>query len=342
MAAPLWTLAPTSASRAATVPARWAVRGCSIFIASRTTTRSPASTCWPSDTATLTILPSMGATRASSPAGSALPGTEGEGRVGRRAGPGTAPSPAGRVTSRRRPPTSTTTRSRSAASSGVATSGCGSSRSPSSASIQPVCTANSSAKAGSRTTRRWNGSTVASPSTSNSSRARRLRSSAWRRSAPDTISLASSESKAPPTTLPCSTPASSRTPGPLGGRQRVTVPGVGRNPRPGSSPLIRNSTACPRTAGVAASSRSPAATRNISRTRSTPVTSSVTGCSTWSRVLTSRNVAVPSSPSRTSTVPAPAYPASAQMSRAARWSSARCRSSSAGAGASSTSFWCRR
>ena len=50
--------------------------------------------------------------------------------------------------------------------------------------------------------RRWNGSTVAMPSTSNSASARRDRSSACARSAPVTMSLASSESNCPPITEP--------------------------------------------------------------------------------------------------------------------------------------------
>src|SRR5699024_12207703 len=65
-------------------------------------------------------------------------------------------------------------------------------------------------------------------------------------------------------------------------------------PRPGSSPLIRNSKEWPRLTGSSSRMRSPAAMRSCSRTRSTPATSSVTGCSTWSRVLTSRNEMVPS------------------------------------------------
>ena len=70
----------------------------------------------------------------------------------------------------------------------------------------------------------------------------------------------------------------------------VTVPGAGRKPRPASSPLIRNSIACPRGAGSSVSrSFSPSAIRNCSRTRSMPAVSSVTGCSTCSRVFTSRN-----------------------------------------------------
>ncbi|GAA3669246.1 hypothetical protein GCM10022420_056980 [Streptomyces iranensis] len=69
------------------------------------------------------------------------------------------------------------------------------------------------------------------------------------RVAPVTISLASRESHAGPMTLPDSTPASSRTPGPVGGTKEVTVPGAGRKLRPGSSPLIRNSKEWPRIGG---------------------------------------------------------------------------------------------
>ena len=71
--------------------------------------------------------------------------------------------------------------------------------------------------AGSETTARWNGMTVARPSTLNSASARRDRSSASSRVAPVTISLASIESNWPPITEPVSTPESSRTPGPVGG-----------------------------------------------------------------------------------------------------------------------------
>ncbi len=103
----------------------------------------------------------------------------------------------------------------------------------------PPCT--SGANAGSVTTARWNGMAVAMPSTLNSARARAARWSACLRVAPVTTSFASRESQAGPMTEPVSTPASSRTPGPDGGANSVTVPGAGRKPRPGSSPLIRNS-----------------------------------------------------------------------------------------------------
>src|SRR5699024_9963828 len=121
-----------------------------------------------------------------------------------------------------------------------------------SVSIQRVCTSNfspSPTKAGSETIARWKGMTVASPSTLNSARARRERSSASSRVAPVTISLASIESNWPPITEPDSTPESTRTPGPDGAWNTVTGPGAGRKPRPASSPLMRNSKEWPRGAG---------------------------------------------------------------------------------------------
>ena len=42
------------------MPALWALSGCSIFIASMTTTTSPSATSWPSSTATLTMVPCIG------------------------------------------------------------------------------------------------------------------------------------------------------------------------------------------------------------------------------------------------------------------------------------------
>src|SRR4029079_17824705 len=63
--APLATVAPTSAVSPVTVPALCAVHGCVIFIASSTNTTAPAATCWPSATASLTIVPCMGLVNAS-------------------------------------------------------------------------------------------------------------------------------------------------------------------------------------------------------------------------------------------------------------------------------------
>ena len=122
--APLVTVAPTSAWRPVTVPALWALRGCSIFMASMTTMTSPSATSWPSSTATLTMVPCMGEVTASPEAappafladrfGLALPA------VPPPAPPSDSPpSPAGRTTSRRRPPTSTVTFCRSPGSSGL-------------------------------------------------------------------------------------------------------------------------------------------------------------------------------------------------------------------------------
>jgi hypothetical protein len=57
--------------------------------------------------------------------------------------------------------------------------------------------------------------------------------------------------------------------------------------------------------GVVVAELLAAASRNCSRTRSMPVTSSETQCSTCRRVLTSRKEMVPSWPTRNSHVPAP-------------------------------------
>ncbi len=169
-----------------------------------------------------------------------------------------APNDAGRETSRRLPPTSTTTVSRafSVSSSSATAPAKAAMVLSNSVSIHRVWTVNGSAessssgaKAGSVTTARWNGMAVAMPSTVNSASARAARCRACLRVAPVTISLASSESQAGPMTEPDSTPASSRTPGPEGASKRVTVPGAGRKLRPGSSPLIRNSKEWPRSGG---------------------------------------------------------------------------------------------
>ena len=66
--------------------------------------------------------------------------------------------------------------------------------------------------------------------------------------------------------------------------------GEGRKRFEASSALMRHSMACPRGAiwPWEIESGSPAATRTCSRTRSSPVTTSVTVCSTWMRVFISR------------------------------------------------------
>src|SRR5207302_1518940 len=113
-----------------------------------------------------------------------------------------------------------------------------------------------------------------------------------------------------------------RTPGPDGARHTEITPGAGKNPRPASSPFTRNSIECPRTTGSPYPNASPAAIRNCSRTRSSPATSSLTGCSTCNRVFTSKNEITPSRPTRNSHVPAPTYPASRQIALLARYNSA--------------------
>ena len=66
--APAETVAPISASRPRITPERCAVMGCSIFIASRTSSRSPSATVWPSSTMIFTIVPCIGAATESPPA----------------------------------------------------------------------------------------------------------------------------------------------------------------------------------------------------------------------------------------------------------------------------------
>src|SRR3954452_7979435 len=75
-----------------------------------------------------------------------------------------------------------------------------------------------------------------------------------------------------------------------GGEYRTNRPVLGKNPRYGSSAYTRVSTDQPSslTSSCVKASFSPAATRIICSTRSSPVTSSVTGCSTCSRVFISR------------------------------------------------------
>src|SRR5271155_6073950 len=60
-----WVIAaPGSTASPVMVPSLCAVTGFSIFIASRTTTKSPAATSWPSSTATFTTVPCIGAVTA--------------------------------------------------------------------------------------------------------------------------------------------------------------------------------------------------------------------------------------------------------------------------------------
>ncbi len=114
ISAPAVTEEPTAAVKRLTTPVLWALRGCSIFIASSTTTRSPSATVAPSSTATLTMVPCMGEDRLTPDEARTVPAFLVVRRVGvparARALPACA-SAAGSTTSSRLPPTSTTTRS---------------------------------------------------------------------------------------------------------------------------------------------------------------------------------------------------------------------------------------
>ncbi len=122
--------------------------------------------------------------------------------------------------------------------------------------------------------------------------ARRRRASAWSRSAPHAMTFAIIESKSAGMVSPSATPVSTRMPGPAGNSRRVIRPGAGAKSRSGSSALSRASTAWPRSVGRSPASGMPRATWICSATRSVPVTSSVIGCSTCRRVLTSRKAKV--------------------------------------------------
>ncbi|EGH33555.1 tRNA pseudouridine synthase A, partial [Pseudomonas syringae pv. japonica str. M301072] len=129
-----------------------------------------------------------------------------------------ASSAAGRPSSWRLPSISTKVRS-TPGSTGSALRGAMVTCSAKSVSIQRVWTAKvlAAVKSSWSITARWNGSTVATPSTLNSASARRARLMACSRVAPVTISLAIIESKFGETLEPSATPVSRRTPGPDGG-----------------------------------------------------------------------------------------------------------------------------
>ena len=118
-------------------------------------------------------------------------------------------------------------------------------------------------------------------------RARASRARASSRSRPQASTLAIIESNSAAISSPSATPVSTRTPGPAGRRNQRIRPGAGANWLSGSSALRRASMAWPDAAGGSPPRRPPRATSIWSLTRSSPVVSSVTGCSTWSRAFTS-------------------------------------------------------
>src|SRR5450756_1944642 len=377
---PRSTRSPAFTNSSATRPALWAATTCSIFIASRVATRSPACTDPPTATCTPRTVPGIGATRSvadSAPAdprgdvvlsrfggcatwnGTLRPPTEtwttspaliaggaGAGSLvagasgaaagtaadasstERSSGP-SGPSAARRSLAgafNRQPPhhrsPSAAPASASAATcqapSGIEVVATASPASPSSVSVR----ARPSRTTASRTSRRRNARFVTRPRTSVSSRAPARRRSASARSEPWAMILARSGSKAPPTRSPAAIPASTRippwpagpkAPTPSGHRTATTGPAEGRKPAEGSSAFSRTSTACPPVSRAASTSPwsspssaspAPSAIRSWSATRSRPRTSSVTGCSTWSRAFISRKTQLPSSATRNSQVPA--------------------------------------
>ena len=129
--------------------------------------------------------------------------------------------------------------------------------------------------------------------------ARASRARASSRVRPHEMTFAIMESYCGGMTSPVATPVSTRMPGPAGSTRWRMAPGAGAKPCSGSSAVRRASMAWPDEGGVTGStppsepstspSAPPMATCSWSLTMSTPVTASVTGCSTCSRVLTSMN-----------------------------------------------------
>jgi hypothetical protein len=120
-----------------------------------------------------------------------------------------------------------------------------------------------------------------------SSSARRLRSSASCRVAPVTISLASSESKR--RRRPTPTPRRSRPdPRSAGGHEAGDRAGGGQEPAAGVLAVDAELEGVPARRRVGEGERQAVGDAELLATRSTPVTSSVTGCSTCRRVFTSR------------------------------------------------------
>ena len=146
-------------------------------------------------------------------------------------------------------------------------------------------------------TNRWNGRVVWMPAISVSSSARRRRSMAASRSPAWTMTLAievvvvgRDPVAGPETGVDPDARAGRHDPAADPARRRARSHGPG--PRPRGGPRWRGSAGSAARVGsgqrAAAESGSPAASRNCSWTMSMPATSSVTPCSTWSRVLTSR------------------------------------------------------
>src|SRR5262249_26170651 len=97
MVVPADTVCPISTASPVTVPSLCAVSGCSIFIASSTTTVSPADTRSPSPATILTIVPCIGLVSASLPPPAAFFAPPGSGRAAPAcgAGAGRTAEPAG-------------------------------------------------------------------------------------------------------------------------------------------------------------------------------------------------------------------------------------------------------
>lgn len=139
---------------------------------------------------------------------------------------------------------------------------------------------------------RYSSTGVGTPSMRSSSSARRTRATAAWRSCAVTMSLPIIESNFGEIVSPSTTPESTRTPGPAGHCTRSSVPELGVRFVFGSSLVMRSSKLWPRAVG-SGETVPPAAICNCSRTKSSPLTSSLTVCSTCRRGFTSISTPCP-------------------------------------------------
>ena len=219
--------------------------------------------------------------------------------------------------------------------------------------MNPVCQC-PAAKSGAASRFKRNSRLLATPVMRNSANARRAFAVTACKS-PDvmcTMTLASSESKRGLTRVPAWPLVSTRTPGPDGGSKASNVPADGRTTPSDDivSALTRTCIAMPRGNPTSLAFKPssaklrPAARSSCARTRSIPVTSSVTVCSTCRRGLASINTneecSVASCSTRNSNVARLSSFTSLAMRSDASIRRSRNAADKPGAGAISTSF-CR-
>ena len=149
------------------------------------------------------------------------------------------------------------------------------------------------------------------------SKARRSRESAWARSRPQDVTVATTGSSTASTTSPTRRAASTRTPVPTGRVRTSTRPPVGAYPRSGSWASRRASTVQPSPAGGVGGSVSPRSARRRMPRMPAPVRSSTPEWVTRPSVSTDVTAKEPSRSSAKWTTALPRYAACSRSARAA-------------------------